>query len=57
MRTLARRDGMLAVEYSGTRYDMGNKLGIMKAQVEVGLNHPEIGPEFRAYLKEICKAL
>lgn len=57
MRTLARRDGMIAVEYSGTRYDMGNKLGIMKAQVEVGLNHPEIGREFRAYLKEICKTL
>ena len=57
MRTLARRDGMIAVEYSGTRYDMGNKLGIMKAQVEVGLNHPEIGREFRAYLKEICQTL
>ena len=57
MRTLARRDGMIAVEYSGTRYDMGNKLGIMKAQVEVGLNHPEIGREFRAYLKGICKTL
>lgn len=57
MRTLARRDGMIAVEYSGTRYDMGNKLGIMKAQVEVGLNHPQIGTEFRAYLKEICKTL
>jgi len=57
MRTLARRNGMIAVEYSGTRYDMGNKLGIMKAQVEVGLNHPEIGREFRAYLKEICKTL
>ncbi|WP_411677045.1 UTP--glucose-1-phosphate uridylyltransferase GalU [Caproicibacter sp.] len=57
MRTLARRDGMVAVDYTGTRYDMGNKLGIMKAQVEVGLNHPEIGPEFREYLKEICKSL
>ncbi len=57
MRTLARRDGMIAVEYTGKRYDMGNKLGIMKAQVEVGINHPEIGKEFRAYLREICKAL
>lgn len=57
MRTLARRDGMIAVEYSGTRYDMGNKLGIMKAQVEVGLSHPEIGSDFRAYLKEISKIL
>ena len=36
---------------------MGNKLGIMQAQVEVALNHPEIGAAFRAYLKEIAKTL
>lgn len=57
MRTLARQDGMIAVNFTGTRYDMGNKLGIMKAQVEVALNHPEIGADFRAYLKEFCKTL
>jgi UTP--glucose-1-phosphate uridylyltransferase len=57
MRTLARRDGMVAVDFTGTRYDMGNKLGIMKAQVEVALNHPEIGNDFRAYLKDIAKTL
>lgn len=57
MRTLARRDGMVAVDFTGTRYDMGNKLGIMKAQVEVALNHPEIGSDFRSYLKEIAKTL
>ena len=50
---LARSEGMTAVDFTGTRYDMGNKLGIMQAQVEVALNHPEIG----AYLKEIAKAL
>ena len=57
MRTLARRDGMTAVDFTGTRYDMGNKLGILQASVEVALNHPEIGTEFRAYLKELCKTL
>lgn len=57
MCTLARRSGMIAVDYTGTRYDMGNKLGIMQAQVEVALNHPEIGADFRAYLKGICSTL
>ena len=57
MKTLARRDGMTAVDFTGTRYDMGNKLGILQASVEVALNHPEIGTEFRAYLKELCKTL
>lgn len=57
MCTLARRDGMIAVDFTGKRYDMGNKLGIMQAQVEVALNHPEISEGFRAYLKEIAKTL
>jgi UTP--glucose-1-phosphate uridylyltransferase len=57
MCALARRDGMIAVDFTGTRYDMGNKLGIMQASVEVALNHPEIGKDFRAYLKELCKTL
>ena len=57
MATLARRDGMTAVDFTGTRYDMGNKLGIMQASVEVALRHPVIGKDFRAYLKELCKTL
>ena len=57
MATLARRDGMTAVDFTGTRYDMGNKLGIMQASVEVALRHPEIGEDFRVYLKELCKTL
>ena len=48
---------MVAVDFTGTRYDMGNKLGIMQASVEVALQHPEIGQDFRAYLKELCKTL
>lgn len=57
MKILAQTKGMLGVDFTGTRYDMGNKLGIMKAAVEVGLNHPEIGKDFREYLKEVAKTL
>lgn len=57
MKALARRDGMVAVDFTGTRYDMGSKLGVMQAGVEVALNHPEIGPAFRAYLKDLAKTL
>lgn len=57
MAVLARTSGMVAVEFDGTRYDMGNKLGIMQAQIEIALKHPEIGGDFRAYLKEICGRL
>ena len=57
MAELARRDGMIAVDFTGTRYDMGNKLGIMQAQIEVALQHPEIGEDFRRYLKSIAQSL
>jgi len=57
MRELTLAKSMIAVEYEGVRYDMGSKLGIMKAQVESALGHPEIGEDFREYLKELAKSL
>ncbi|WP_099203781.1 UTP--glucose-1-phosphate uridylyltransferase [Scatolibacter rhodanostii] len=57
MRELARTTGMTAVDFDGIRYDMGNKLGIMQANVETALKHPQIGADFREYLKNIAKTL
>ena len=57
MRELSVRDGMIGVDYTGTRYDMGNKLGILQATCEVALNHPEVKDGFREYLKELAKTL
>lgn len=52
---LGKEGNLLALDFDGIRYDMGNKLGIMKANCEVALNHPEIGEDFKAYLKELVK--
>ena len=57
MAELARSCGMTAVEFTSKRYDMGNKLGILQANIEVGLKHPEIGEDLRAYLKELATTL
>ncbi len=57
MAEIARSEGMVGVEFSGTRYDMGNKFGFLKANIEVGLNHPEIAEELKAYIKEISGKL
>lgn len=57
MLMLARQGGLNAVNFDGIRYDMGNKLGIMKANCEVALNHPEIGEDFKAYIKDLAKTL
>ncbi len=57
MCTLARSEGMTGVDFTGTRYDMGNKLGILQATCEVALKHPEVATDFAAYLKELVKTL
>ena len=57
MKTLANTVGMTGVDFTGTRYDMGNKFGIMQANIEVGLNHPEIKDELREYIKDLAKRL
>ncbi len=57
MKTLAVRDGMIGVDFDGVRYDMGNKFGILKANIEVGLNHPEVSAELKDYIKELAKSL
>lgn len=57
MREIAVTKGMTAVEFEGKRYDMGNKFGILQAQIEVGLEHPETKDKLREYIKEIAKTL
>jgi len=53
MCTLARSKGMTACEFEGTRYDIGSKIGMLIANIEQGLLHPETGEALRAYLKEL----
>ena len=44
---------VFAHRFMGTRYDCGSKLGYVKATVDLGRKHAEIGAEFDAYLKQI----
>ncbi|MEG1650900.1 MAG: UTP--glucose-1-phosphate uridylyltransferase GalU [Oscillospiraceae bacterium] len=53
IRILAQGKGTIGVDFVGTRYDMGNKLGMMKAIVETALKHKEIGRDFAEYLKSL----
>ncbi len=57
MAEIAHTKGITGVEFSGTRYDMGNKFGILKANIEVGLNHPETKEELKDYIKELAGRL
>ena len=57
MKVLAQTEGMVGRQFSGDRYDMGNKFGILQAIVRVALEHPEVKDQFRDYLKEVAREL
>ncbi len=57
MKVLARSVGMTGVAFTGTRYDMGNKLGILQANCEVALSRPDMKDEFAKYIKELAQKL
>ncbi len=57
MKTISRKSGMMALEFEGTRYDIGNKLSFLKANVETALKNPEYGDEFKKYILEIAAKL
>ncbi len=42
-----------AFNMTGKSHDCGTKIGFMKANVEYGMRHPQIGAEFKAYLKSL----
>jgi len=53
LRLLAQEKGLWAYIYEGTSYDAGDKLGFVKATVEIALKNPDFGDDFRAYLRSL----
>jgi UTP--glucose-1-phosphate uridylyltransferase len=51
LRILAQEQGLWALIYEGVSYDAGDKLGFLKATVEIALQNKELGSDFREYLK------
>jgi UTP--glucose-1-phosphate uridylyltransferase len=43
---------VLAYEHQSMRFDCGSKLGLLQANVVLAKNHPEIGAEFTAWLRQ-----
>lgn len=43
------------MELNGERFDIGDKLGYMKAIIEMGLEREELHPELFNYLQEVVK--
>lgn len=44
---------VFAYKIQGTRYDVGNPMGMLKANIDFALRHPKFAAEMTAYLQEV----
>jgi UTP--glucose-1-phosphate uridylyltransferase len=52
MTKLAQKRGMLATTVDALRFDAGDKLGFLQANVELALQHPEVGTGFKKFIQD-----
>ncbi|HAG91447.1 MAG TPA: UTP--glucose-1-phosphate uridylyltransferase, partial [Bdellovibrionales bacterium] len=57
MNLLAQGGSLRAMTIEGQRFDAGDKLGYLQANVEVALRHPEVSEDFKNFLIEKVKGL
>lgn len=62
LQTLAGMDpeeggGVYGVVFRGRRYDTGDRLDYLKAVVRVASDRPDLGPDFRAWVREFAAGL
>ncbi|MFZ8764083.1 UTP--glucose-1-phosphate uridylyltransferase GalU [Enterococcus diestrammenae] len=55
--TLNNYQRVFAHEFTGKRYDVGDKLGMLEANIEYGLQHSEIKVGLKEYLQELISKL
>ena len=55
LQTMASREAVYAYCFEGKRYDVGDKLGFLKANVEYALRRPDLAAPFRQFLKEVVR--
>lgn len=53
LKELAKNENMYAYTFEGIRYDVGSKLGFLKANVEFALRRNELKDDFMEYLNKI----
>jgi UTP--glucose-1-phosphate uridylyltransferase len=52
-----KNESVYAYRFNGVRYDCGNKLGYLEANVAFGLAHPQLGDAFKAHLIRLAATL
>jgi len=54
LQSLAKQRGMYAYEFEGKRYDAGDKLGYLKAIIDIAMDHPTLGGPLRNHISSVC---
>lgn len=55
--TLNKTQRVFAQEFTGKRYDVGDKFGFLKTSIEYGLGHPEVKDQLRQFIEELGEEL
>lgn len=55
MRAQANDKPIRAVRYSGPRHTLGTKADWLRATVQIAADRPDVGPEFRAFVRELVQ--
>ena len=53
LKELNKKVPVFGYEFFGDRYDAGDKLGYLQANISYGLKHPEIGPKLKRFLRNM----
>lgn len=54
---MLQKQAVYGYEFEGEYYDAGNPLGLLKATVALALSHPQIGADFKEYLRGLSTDL
>jgi len=54
---LAKTTGLLATTFKGRRFDAGDKLGYLQANIEIALSRDDIGPALKNYLQGLVSRI
>lgn len=57
MNELCHKENFYATTFDARRFDAGDKLGYLKANIELGLNHPEVKKDLKVYLQTLLSRL
>jgi UTP--glucose-1-phosphate uridylyltransferase len=53
LRALSEKAPIFGYEFFGDRYDAGDKLGYLQANISYALKHPELGPKLKRFLTSL----